>query len=343
MFLKKGIFQNVTIDVRIMNKKLCSIGIITFLICVGLSGCSNKNELLNGPLYVGYGSDANFQKIQEAIDAAKNGATIIVQKGSYNELINISKTISLIGEDRNTTIINFNQNYLVSPEPIININADNCTIQNIHITVVNSSLLVLGVSLHSKYNIIKNNIITNCTNGLILSTNSELNTIAYNEIKDNQIGIYATSSTHNNVSHNIFSNNSQYNIYLILSSNTNIISFNIIKNSFYGIRIKESQDNKVDTNCIKNNDVGIYFCCGSKSNYVYNNIFINNFQGNAEEDKGLTNIWYNPAGNAGNYWDNYTGSDENHDGIGDTPYRIPREENQDNYPLLAPPFDFPCN
>ena len=40
-------------------------------------------------------------------------------------------------------------------------------------------------------------------------------------------------------------------------------------------------------------------------------------------------------GTKGNFWDNYTGIDNNGDGIGDTPYIID-ENNQDNYPLMAP-------
>jgi hypothetical protein len=37
----------------------------------------------------------------------------------------------------------------------------------------------------------------------------------------------------------------------------------------------------------------------------------------------------------GNYWDDYSGLDDNQDGIGDTPYIID-ENNKDNYPLMNP-------
>ena len=43
------------------------------------------------------------------------------------------------------------------------------------------------------------------------------------------------------------------------------------------------------------------------------------------------NIWDN--GFEGNYWDNYNGTDGDGNGIGDTPYII-NENNQDNYPLV---------
>jgi nitrous oxidase accessory protein NosD len=47
------------------------------------------------------------------------------------------------------------------------------------------------------------------------------------------------------------------------------------------------------------------------------------------------NIWDN--GEEGNYWDDYSGSDINGDGIGDTPYTI-YENFTDLYPLTTP-FD----
>ncbi|MDD3792425.1 MAG: hypothetical protein PHY74_04775, partial [Candidatus Bathyarchaeota archaeon] len=42
-------------------------------------------------------------------------------------------------------------------------------------------------------------------------------------------------------------------------------------------------------------------------------------------------------GKEGNYWSDYTGTDDNTDGIGDTPYIIDAL-NQDRYPLMQNPF-----
>ena len=53
----------------------------------------------------------DFNTIQQAIDISVNGDTVVVSPGTYNENINfIGKSIVLIGEDINTTILNGNQN-----------------------------------------------------------------------------------------------------------------------------------------------------------------------------------------------------------------------------------------
>jgi parallel beta-helix repeat protein len=288
-------------------------------------------------------TNSDYRTIQEAIDAAENGAKIIIKNGSYNELLVINKTITLIGEDKNTTIINFNPNYKISQVPIININADNCSIENLHITLSNNSVIAQGISINSKNNTIKNNIITKVANGIELFAYSESNTIINNEIEDNLIGIITSSSINNNISHNIFSNNTEYNIYLSIDSDNNKVSFNMMNNSKYGIRIKGSQNNKVYKNCIKNNELGIYCCCGANSNHFYNNTLLHNTIKNARQTSGLYNIWYDYPNGNGNYWDDYTGIDENQDGLGDIPYEIDGVGNQDIYPLMTPPIDAPCN
>ena len=132
---------------------------------------------------------ADYHTIQEAINAAKNDATIIVKNGSYNEIIVINKPITLIGEDKNTTIINFNPDYKISQVPILNISANNCSIENLQITLGNNAGSAMGIVLiDSKYNTIKNNIITNVTYG-IYGINSKNNMIENNIITNVTNGV----------------------------------------------------------------------------------------------------------------------------------------------------------
>ena len=59
-------------------------------------------------LYVGGSGGGNYSTIQEAIDASVSGDTVFVYDDSspYNENIRINKQISVIGEDKDTTVIN---------------------------------------------------------------------------------------------------------------------------------------------------------------------------------------------------------------------------------------------
>jgi parallel beta-helix repeat protein len=93
-------------------------------------------------------------------------------------------------------------------------------------------------------------------------------------------------------------------------------------------------------NVIKNNTIlfnherGIYTQCSTHDNTIYHNNFVGN-SANARDD-GSSNQWDNGYPTGGNFWDDYDGHDENNDGIGDTPYDIPGENNSiDRYPLMA--------
>lgn len=73
-------------------------------------GFSNANTLQNtiSPVtwYVDDDGTADYTSIQNAIDNASDGDTVFVYSGVYTELINVHKSLVLVGEDKNTTIIN---------------------------------------------------------------------------------------------------------------------------------------------------------------------------------------------------------------------------------------------
>ena len=56
-------------------------------------------------LYVGGNGTGNYSSIQDAIDNTSNGDTVFVFNGTYYENIIIYKSIILLGENKNTTII----------------------------------------------------------------------------------------------------------------------------------------------------------------------------------------------------------------------------------------------
>ena len=85
------------------------IVILTFfmlvLTCFTLTVSSKKNTNNLDWLYVGGTGPGNYTKIQNAIDNATCANGIFVYNGTYNESIYINKSISLVGEDKTTTIV----------------------------------------------------------------------------------------------------------------------------------------------------------------------------------------------------------------------------------------------
>jgi len=76
-------------------------------------------------LYVGGSGPNNYTKIQEAIDNAGDGDTVFVYDASspYYENLVINSSINLIGEDKNTTVID--RKYI---DNVIKINVNNTRI-----------------------------------------------------------------------------------------------------------------------------------------------------------------------------------------------------------------------
>ena len=168
------------------------------------------------------------------------------------------------------------------------------------------------------------------------TTNS---TIVNNRLSGNLFGINLDSSHNNTISGNIVTNN-QNGIGLTSSSSNNTIYGNEITANTSGLFIDDASGNSIIGNNITNSETGVYTqYCGI--NTIHHNNFINNTKN--WDDEGLAPFPWGPPvsvsvwddGKEGNYWDDYTGADSDGDGIGDTPYVI-GENNQDNHPLMNP-------
>ena len=314
---------------------------------------------------------ADYPTIQDAINQATSGDTIFVQNGTYYEHIIIDKSVSLIGEKRNTTVIDGEDT-----ESVIHIVANNVYLSNFTIQNGGKGLSGNGIFIdHSNDNNVSHNTISNSTDGIYLFYSTG-NTLFNNNASDNKYGIILRSSSNNRIYGNmapdnkygialysssnneVHSNNAYRNkfnaIYLNSSNNNlisgnnisndgegirldfsdnNVISGNIISNNDYGIRLSSSSNNLVSGNTITNNYYGVYLQSSSNTNTIYHN----NFNNTGQVWSDSVSIWNHD--DEGNYWSDYTGQDKNGDGIGDITYII-NVENQDNKPLMGKFSDF---
>ena len=173
----------------------------------------------------------NYTTIQEAINANEtlDGQIIHVDSGTYDERITISKSISLIGEGGNTTIINGTGKLWA-----VSINANNVTFSGFMVEeggrglniIINGGIFIIsnncrvydntirysdnygaGIQLPGDFvsgNIVENNTITNCTYGILSGGN---NCELTNNIVKNCYSGAAVQGNNNVLRNNSFADN----------------------------------------------------------------------------------------------------------------------------------------
>jgi parallel beta-helix repeat protein len=194
-----------------------------------------------------------------------------------------------------------------------------------------------GFGLYHTQNVtIRKTDITQFDYGILISNSSD-NIVNENKIANNTwagISLWRTNAT--TIADNNVSNNVRDGISVGYRSFYNVIdSNNISENAWAGISIgyENTMGNVITGNNIANNTwVGVYIDNAEDNILYHNNIKHNTDQVNLVL---TTNLWDHGHLSGGNYWSDYTGSDLNGDGIGDTPYIIDAN-NQDNYPFMNP-------
>jgi len=332
--------------------KTLTLGIVVLFFGAGVVSAFNvnledKSKPLNlgNWLYVGGNGTGNYTSIQDAINDSVDGDTVFVYDDSspYYENIVIQKSIELIGENRETTIILGDES---SDGVIVNISADNIIISGFtiqpHIGKPGGIFVNKNYASPDYWNIeviqnitIFNNIITNTFWAGIFGIRLHYGNIYGNVIENcDGCGIILFISSNNTITNNVISDCSYRGIkidglwspfriknYLYPKSENNIISYNTINSNRWGIGLYSGTINTtISYNNITNNHgvfpyhdgVGLVINQASKTHIVRNN-FIDNYK-NAYFN--IINCFRYPQFLQNSWNNNYWGEPK------DTPFRI---------------------
>jgi parallel beta-helix repeat protein len=235
---------------------------------------SLSSQMMGATLYVGGSGPNNYTTIQGAVNAASAGDTVFVYDDSspYQENLMINRSITLIGEQKHTTVIDgAYKGYSV------NITADNVTIKGFTIQNGNDSAIIIN----SNDNTITDNIIIESNYGIRTSFGQPFgatfqhNTITNNDITNDGAGITFFSGGNITIAANRISHTEE--AITLLGARDNNISFNTVTENGFGIWITATYHTLIYRNNITHNrGVGMETFITSADTILQNNFIGNN-------------------------------------------------------------------
>ena len=217
-----------------------------------------------------------FPTIQEAINNASDGDTILVLNGTYYENVVVNKSVSIVGESRGTAIIDGNNN----TRPVMLVKADNTSISRVCLR--NASGGGQGILVQDSLNVaITRNLVFSTTFGIIVQGCSNT-TVSDNNLTNNYgHGLELDWSNNVDVLNNSVSENLNEGIYVYDCQNCSIEGNTVSGNHWSGVLIQSGSGNLLDHNTVTNNGPigGIWLFDGTMNNVITDNILSNNSRG----------------------------------------------------------------
>jgi len=258
-----------------------------------------------------------YCKIQYALDNASDGETIFVYNGIYDEKIIINKSINLMGENRENTVI---RGTYEEPDSDLSGNNIVITIKANHVNITGFNITSIGGYLHnlkftreccgvylnnySDCNISGNNFYNLGHFGIkVLRGENTIikNNILYKALDKEGCNIFLDSSNHSLVKNNYLFKSTICCLWISRCTDCGIQD-NIMLGSPSEIVLQKDDNNIVSGNIIdnnaKNSDASGIFLVESDRNTIKNNNFISAFISVKSIDffDSYGNIW------DGNYW-----------------------------------------
>src|SRR3990170_5835604 len=192
----------------------------------------------------------DFERIQDAINNSTDGDIVLVKPGTYKGGIVINRSISLMGVNKSTTILDSE-----TKSDAVTINENNVVFTGF--TIKNGNFPAqFGVNINNRVNA----------------------TVQYNIIVNNFVGIKLYRATSNTVKWNQLSNN-RYGIFLSHSARNVVFANNITANEWNGIELDWSDQNVIEANTVSSNKAygfEIPTETPAQDNIVFHNNFFNN-------------------------------------------------------------------
>jgi nitrous oxidase accessory protein NosD len=300
--------------------------------------------------------------IQAGVNAASNGETVHVYAGIYYEHVTIAKPIAVMGEARETTIIDGG-----GTGNVLYVTSNNVTIGRITVRNGYNGIYLIGNWQIHHFTFTDAIVTANSYMGIQAPHSND--TGAYHLLEDCVIsnngsyGLYAHQFSTSIIRNcEVFGNLGTFALIPAWGHDTLITGNRVHDNASEGIRLDSMYHTTVENNVLWNNEGAIVAGYANGYNTVRENIIHHNGYGLIPDTPGNriyhndlidntyqgwdntgANYWDDAYPSGGNYWsdytgvDNYSGSDQGQpgsDGIGDTSYAL--HGNQDHYPLMNP-------
>ncbi len=257
-------------------KNCCCVNAIRIVVGITMLALLLAGSANAATITVNASGGGDYTRIQEAIDNASAGDTILVYSGIYYENVNVNKQLTLRGignpvvDARGTlSAITLSVNGIV----LEGFTATGSGRDKAGITVTSNNNTLSG-------NNASNNGVYDYGPGISLSYSSN-NTLTGNNASNNEIGISLSYSSSNMLSNNIASNNKYGNGMSLYYSSNNTLSGNNASNNHHGISLSYSSSNMLSNNNASNNEYGGGIYLESSSN---NTLDGNNASNNGKSD-----------------------------------------------------------